>query len=115
MKSNGFTIVMATKDNDEAMSKFYIDILGFEKNEMGGCEKHGLAFYFDRHSEASVVAKEPFRHMITLSVDDINKSMADLKSKGVEFVKEPKKEEWGGWFATFKDPDGNFIQLFHME
>ena len=33
-----------------------------------------------------------------------------LKSKGVEFTKEPKKEPWGT-SSIFKDPDGNQFVL----
>ena len=33
-----------------------------------------------------------------------------LHAKGVEFVSEPKKEQWGT-FAIFKDPDGNIFLL----
>jgi catechol 2,3-dioxygenase-like lactoylglutathione lyase family enzyme len=37
---------------------------------------------------------------------DVGASYAELKSRGVEFDGEPKKEPWGA-FATFRDPDGN--------
>jgi predicted enzyme related to lactoylglutathione lyase len=33
-----------------------------------------------------------------------------LKSKGVTFAQEPKKEPWGA-IAIFKDPDGNQFAL----
>lgn len=33
-----------------------------------------------------------------------------LRARGVRFVQEPKKEEWG-WGATIADPDGNEIYL----
>ena len=33
-----------------------------------------------------------------------------MKAKGVEFVKEPKKEQWGT-SAVFQDPDGNQFVL----
>lgn len=108
------TLIIATKDNDEAMAKFYIDILGFEKNDFGGYVCGNLAVYFDRHSGASLRAKEPFRVMLTLEVPNINDAYKELKEKGVEFVRQPESEEWGGKFATFVDPDGNYLQLFEM-
>lgn len=108
------TLIVATKDNDEAMSKFYTEVLGATKNENGGHVVGGFEIYFDRHNQASVQALEPFRVMPTFNVDDIQKTFEELKEKGIEFVKEPAAEEWGGWFATFKDPDGNFLQIFEM-
>ena len=28
--------------------------------------------------------------------------------------REPEQEEWGGWVATFADPDGNTLQLMQL-
>ena len=109
------TLIIATKDNDEAMSKFYKEVLGATTNEVGGHILGGFEMYFDRHSLAATQALEPFRIMLTFNVDNIQETYEELKRKGVEFVKEPATEEWGGWFATFKDPDGNYLQIFEMK
>jgi predicted enzyme related to lactoylglutathione lyase len=37
---------------------------------------------------------------------DVDKTYAEYKGRGVEFVSAPKQEPWGT-FAVFKDPDGN--------
>ncbi len=108
------TLIIATKDNDQAMSKFYKEVLGATTNEVGGHILGGFEIYFDRHNQAAAQTLEPFRIMPTLNVDDIQETYAELKEKGVEFIKEPAQEEWGGWFATFKDPDGNYLQIFEM-
>src|ERR1700729_2699507 len=42
--------------------------------------------------------------------DDVFATAKTMKSKGVEFEKEPKKEEWGT-AAIFKDVDGNKFVL----
>ena len=33
--------------------------------------------------------------------------IAALRRAGVAFSREPAREDWGGWVATFADPDGN--------
>lgn len=43
---------------------------------------------------------------ISFHCDDVEKTHAELATKGVEFVQGPKKESWGT-SAIFKDPDGN--------
>lgn len=43
---------------------------------------------------------------MTFAADDVEKTFRELVAKGVEFVMEPRKEEWGT-AAAFKDPDGN--------
>jgi catechol 2,3-dioxygenase-like lactoylglutathione lyase family enzyme len=42
--------------------------------------------------------------------DDVFATAKVLKSKGVTFAQEPKKEPWGS-IAIFKDPDGNQFAL----
>jgi len=38
----------------------------------------------------------------------------ELKARGVEFSIEMTKESWGT-YATFKDPEGNLLQLLQFE
>jgi predicted enzyme related to lactoylglutathione lyase len=47
---------------------------------------------------------------VTFWADDVEATARALKSKGVELVMEPKKQEWGT-AAIFKDPDGNSFVL----
>jgi len=47
---------------------------------------------------------------ITFWTDDVEATAHELKSKGVQFVMEPKREEWGT-AAAFKDVDGNTFVL----
>jgi len=55
---------------------------------------------------------EPGNSGITLRLpgSDFVAACGALKSNGVEFAEEPKKESWG-WYATVRDPDGNEIFL----
>lgn len=47
---------------------------------------------------------------LTLSVDDLDDTVANLKSKGVKFASEPEKQPWGT-FATVIDSEGNTILM----
>jgi len=47
---------------------------------------------------------------ISFTCDDLDSTYKQLKAKGVEFVKEPSKADWGS-FAIFKDVDGNQFVL----
>ena len=47
---------------------------------------------------------------ITFWADDVAATARELKSKGVQFIMEPKREEWGT-AAAFKDVDGNTFVL----
>ena len=47
---------------------------------------------------------------ITFVADDVEATAKELKARGVEFVQEPQKADWGT-AAIFKDPDGNQFVL----
>ncbi|HYE88114.1 MAG TPA: VOC family protein [Vicinamibacterales bacterium] len=47
---------------------------------------------------------------ITFCADDVEATAQDMKAKGVEFVQEPQKADWGT-AAIFKDVDGNQFVL----
>jgi predicted enzyme related to lactoylglutathione lyase len=42
--------------------------------------------------------------------EDVERSYAELKARGVEFAHAPKKEPWGT-YTTFKDSEGNGFVL----
>ena len=47
---------------------------------------------------------------ISFMTDDVEKTYAELKKRGVEFSAGPTKQEWGT-YAIFKDVDGNQFVL----
>jgi len=47
---------------------------------------------------------------ITFWSDDVEATARELKARGVHFVMEPKREDWGT-AAAFEDPDGNRLGL----
>ena len=47
---------------------------------------------------------------VTFTTDDIETTARVMKEKGVEFVQDPQKADWGT-AAIFKDPDGNQFVL----
>lgn len=49
--------------------------------------------------------------VIVFGVDDVQQEYEKLKARGVKFIQEPTKEEWGGITAVFDDTCGNYIQI----
>jgi len=50
--------------------------------------------------------------MISLRVTDVEEAVSTLEKKGVEFFGTPKiMEEGVSRFATFQDPEGNWLQI----
>lgn len=65
------------------------------------------------HSEVKGRNGDPARHMVGLATDDIDADYRRLKSQGVEFVSEPEQFD-RVTVATFKDPEGNYLQLLQF-
>ncbi len=51
---------------------------------------------------------------IEFLVDDVDAVYRELKGKGVNFVKEPHDEPWGGREAGFLDLDGNLLEIMQV-
>jgi catechol 2,3-dioxygenase-like lactoylglutathione lyase family enzyme len=47
---------------------------------------------------------------VLFECDDIQTTHKQLAARGVEFTEEPSRPFWG-WWAVFKDPDGNSYGL----
>jgi lactoylglutathione lyase len=71
--------------------------LALERAQPGDPESHGLLGRFVG---------------VSLRVDDVAATYAELRARGVEFVGPPEKQPWGGTLAHFRDPDGNVLTLF---
>ena len=112
-------------DQDRAL-EFYADKLGFEVHqdtpmgEMGppGQEDKRWIEVAPKGSETVVILYTPpgmenriggFSNILW-DTDDIQATYEDLKGKGVEFTQPPSQQPWG-WWAQFKDPDGNEFGL----
>ena len=100
---------------------FYRDVVGLTPGmETPGFvilgDPAGPALALGTHSEVHGPSRDPARHMVGLETDDIERETARLKSHGVEFIEEPTDAGGNGGVrvATFKDPEGNLVQLLQV-
>lgn len=97
------------------MARFYRDVIELptrsERDGFINFEWGGIRLTIARHSEISGPSRDPKRVMVNLRTDRIQEVYRRLTAAGVEFSRPPEREPWGGWIATFRDPDGNTIQL----
>jgi lactoylglutathione lyase len=110
-------VIIWTEDLDR-LFVFYRDTLELTPHSM---RPHFIAFRWGdmrlslgKHTNVSGPSRDPYRLMINLGVDDIHHVYTMLCAKGVSFLKPPTQEDWGGWVATFFDPDGNILQLLQQ-
>ena len=53
------------------------------------------------------------RFQFTLGVDDVDATVAELKSRGVELLSGPMDRPWGIRTASFRDPGGHIWEVAH--
>jgi predicted enzyme related to lactoylglutathione lyase len=114
----GVAGVIIWTDNLQPLVAFYRDTLGLRPHSL---HPHFVAFRWGamrlslgRHRHVAGPARDPYRIMINLAVQDIHAMYEALVARGVSFLKPPTQEDWGGWIATFVDPDGNILQLLQQ-
>ena len=114
----GVVGVIIWTDDLDGMLAFYRDVLGLRPHSVRPdfvTFKWGdMRLSLGVHSKVKGRTQEPHRVMVNLGVDDIQSVYRTLRSKGVEFLRPPEKEHWGGWVSTFQDPDGNVLQLLQQ-
>ncbi len=123
-------VSVLVKDPAKAF-KYYTEVLGFEE-VMFSAEDYLAVVKSPLDSEGVNILLEPteprgieiakeFKHkiyelgypIITFSCDDIQKTIDELKEKGVLFKTEVTKMPYG-YEAVFDDDNGNYIQLIQM-
>jgi predicted enzyme related to lactoylglutathione lyase len=112
-------------DQDRALA-FYRDLLGFEvlmdmpMGDMGppghedkrwiAVRPAGAETRFILYTPPGMERRVGGFSNVMFDCDDIQATFAELKGKGVEFTEEPAQQGWG-WWAQFRDPDGNEFGL----
>lgn len=113
----GFAGVIVTTEATrfKAMRDFYRDTLGLrprtQKADFINFEWGHTRLTITTHSEVTGVSRDPLRVLVNFAVEDIGAAHSRLVTRGIDFIRPPGQEDFGGWIATFADPDGNTLQL----
>lgn len=114
----GVAGVIIWTDRYPEMLAFYRDVLGLaprsERAAFANFEWGGFRLSVAAHDEVRGPARDPLRIMVHFKVPDIAAAHRRLADRGVVFSRPPEEERWGGWVATFADPDGNTLQLLQL-
>jgi predicted enzyme related to lactoylglutathione lyase len=108
-----------SEDIQKTLLPFYRDVIGLPVSidtpgfVVLGNSPRGPSVTLGTHSEVKGRNNDPARHMVGLETDDIQADCQRLKSQGVEFIEEPTKFDQVT-VATFKDPEGNYVQLLQF-
>ena len=116
--SEGLVGVTIWTEDLERLVQFYRDTLGLKLRSHHGdfvnFDFGGVRLNLGYHDRVKGHARDPHRIMVHLGVSNIQAEYRRLMERGVEFIRAPEQEGWGGWVATFPDPDGNILQFLQM-
>lgn len=107
-------IALFTDDVDRARG-FYERLLGAapEAEWPGGAIYAAAAIKLLVHERAGAMEDgPPNEDHVALRVADIDAACDDLRTRGVEFLVEPRDFPWGR-SAYLRDPDGRLVELAH--
>ncbi len=111
-------IIWTEPKRHAVMAAFYRDVVGLvprsEREGFINFEFGRTRLTIARHSAVVGTSTDPLRVMVNLDVPAIHPVHERLAAAGVTFSRPPEQEPWGGWIATFNDPDGNTIQLMQV-
>lgn len=117
----GLDTVTVNSGDAKALANFYQDKVGIkieEEYEMGeGASAfemdagEGSEFYIVDKPEISGKSKDAGRTVVSFEVDDIDKTIEEMKTNGVNQVAEKFHIEGYGYLATYEDLDGNYFNL----
>ena len=111
-------IIWTESERHAAMAAFYRDVIGLvprsDREGFVNFEFGRTRLTIARHSAVAGISGDPLRVMVNLEVPDIDPVYERLLAAGVNFTRPPEQEPWGGWIATFTDPDANTVQLMQV-
>lgn len=111
-------IIWTEASRFDTLAEFYAGTLGLEpitrRPDHIAFADAGFRLTIGVHNEVRGRAIDPLRVMVNLAVQDIFSTSRKLHDLGVELIRTPELESWGGWIATLSDPDGNTVQLLQL-
>jgi predicted enzyme related to lactoylglutathione lyase len=109
-------LVMVVVENMDRSVAFYRDVLGLKPKlqtaEWSELDAGNISVGL--HAQSEHLKVHPTESaQFGFYVEDIQKTISELKSKGVHILMPPKKEDFGT-LSVFTDPDGYHIQLCQL-
>ncbi|MFC4494195.1 VOC family protein [Streptomyces ovatisporus] len=110
-------ILLSSTDRDRLIAWYRsaLEPLGARWEEHLLAIGDGMYLGFDKRDDVAPRSAEPGRHMVNFSVRDIRAAERHLNSLGVRWVRPVEETDFGFWFSTVEDPDGNYVQFIQMK
>jgi len=109
-------MLLASRD-PKRLGDWYVEALGPDKvNEVDQyriLQFGSFTVLIDERSDVADTNPDPTRVILNFHVDDAAAVARRLDGMGVEWIAELEERD-GSFFATAKDPDGNYVQVIQL-
>jgi predicted enzyme related to lactoylglutathione lyase len=106
------SVLLASTDAPR-LRAWYEQLLGVVADEDGFLRLGPVGVLVDGRDDVAERAREPFRVLLNVHVDDVARLAGRVRELGGEVLVEPVLRD-GIWFCTARDPDGNGFQLLQV-
>jgi catechol 2,3-dioxygenase-like lactoylglutathione lyase family enzyme len=103
---NGSHVIIYSRDAD-ADREFFRDVLEYPHVDAG----HGWLIFKLPPAEAAVHPSDTESHELFLMCDDLDRTMAELTARGVEFATPVEEQRWGV-VTSIRLPGGGQVGLY---
>ncbi|WP_328400332.1 VOC family protein [Nocardia sp. NBC_00403] len=93
---------------------WYRKALAPEHTGDGPIDLGGFLLVIDQRDDVGSKTNEPGRVILNFHVDNFDEVEEQLQAAGVEWIA-PAEDRPSGRFATFADPDGNYLQIIQFK
>jgi len=93
---------------------WYRTALAPEHQGDGPIDLGGFLLVIEQRNDVGPKSDEPGRWILNFHVDDFDAVEAQLRAAGVQWIA-PAEDRPSGRFATFADPDGNYLQIIQFK
>lgn len=107
----GSILLGSTRADD--LRDWYLKVLAPDHPGDSPIKLGDLILVIEGRDDVSDTNPEPGRSILNFHVDDFARYEAQLNAAGVEWIAEATDRP-GGRFATFADPDGNYLQIIQF-
>lgn len=106
------SILLGTKQPD-VLHDWYRKTLAPSHTGEGPIDLGGFLLVIDQRDDVASKTSEPGRVILNFHVDDFDEVEEQLRTAGVDWIA-PAEDRPVGRFATFADPDGNYLQIIQL-
>jgi len=106
------SLLLGSRDPSR-LRDWYLEAFGVSADQFGFVGLGGVGVLPDQRADVAAANPEPGRFVLNLDVPDVEAAVERVERAGTTWIA-PLEQREAGAFATFTDPDGNYLQVIQL-